>query len=141
MSRPCWFVIALLSAVVAVATLLGALASSSDATEAESESLLLYGCCGSIIFGAFSLYSLGMISKVNKEKRKERREEAMLTEMQMLRRQVAQQPQAAPVNQDAMQIQLASTLWKQGKRTAAIEILEAMPRNPQAVQILTKLKK
>jgi thioredoxin-like negative regulator of GroEL len=98
-------------------------------------------CGASFLAGALSLYSLGRISIIGKEIKKEHREQAMLNEMIALRQQVATQamPQQA-VNEDDTQIKLASKFWKQGNREVAIEILEAMPHNARAQEILTKIR-
>lgn len=142
MGRGCWFIVALLSGFVAVGSLFAVLVPPSGDTQTDTESLAAIMCCSSLLFAAFSLYSLSMITKIGKEQKKEKREQAMLQEMQMLRQQVGQQqrPQQPQVSEDDMQIKLAGKLWKEGKKTAAIEILESMPFNDRAQAILNKLR-
>lgn len=147
MGRGCWIFFAGLSALVACALFVGALTEPQDNPASRSfyseDYAFGVSCCLTLLFAAFSVYSLSIVDKIGKEKKKEKREESMLAEMQMLRQQVGQQRQTQTqpqLSEEDMQIKVAGKLWKEGKRAAALEILESMPFNDRAQEILKKLR-
>jgi hypothetical protein len=106
---------------------------------------LIVGCIG-LPFGALSLFSFSKIGRIGREKKRDRDRRAMSEDLSAMREQMAMQaaqqktvpPQ--PTNEEDMQIKLAGKFWRQGKKTAAIEILESMPHNARAQAILKKIR-
>jgi len=140
-----WLLISLLSGMVACGIIFSGITSSNDTTLSEDElnTTLLVMCCGSILFGAFSLYSLNMIGKIRRQSTKDKQQSDMLYEMRALRLQsVVSQRQVTPpeIDENEIQIKMASKFWKKGKQAAAIEILESMPRHAKAQEILSQIR-